>query len=36
MSVCSVGCGMSDPTGSDNMDQNKDCINDCIRQVTWT
>jgi len=35
MSVCIVGCGMSEPTGSDNMDQN-DCIYDCIGQVTWT
>jgi hypothetical protein len=31
-----VGCGMSEPTGSDNMDQNKDPIYDYIGQVTWT
>jgi len=36
MSVCRVGCGMSEPTGSDNMDQNKDSIYDCTGQVTWT
>lgn len=28
MSVCRVGCGMSEPTGTDNVDQNKDSIYD--------
>jgi len=36
MSVCKVGCGMSEPTGSDNIDQNKDCIYDCMGRVTRT
>lgn len=27
---------MSESTGSDNMDQNKDCIYDCMGWVTWT
>jgi hypothetical protein len=34
MSVCKVGCGMSEPIGSDSVAQNKDSVYDCIGQVT--